>query len=303
MILLKEARVNQPSHPGLKPVSPLISATQESAKLLLQVLLGTGLWLGFLLCWAPLTLADLQAGKAIPVFWQSLYLLGLYLWLGACLGLSLRRSGRNWQAWGLGQGWPRYLLRAFGCGIWVFACLWFWGYSSGQLLPFTGPHANPSPFLAGEWAQGLLVSLFAAWALAGIEELLFRGWLWGTWLPALGPRYTLLLQALVFSAVHGESWQSGWVALHLWLIGLLLGGLRQVTGQLGAGLGLHAGWICAVLSLNQWGLLTTPQGTYNPLHTGSTLLIWLGPLIWLCFQWRRSESQSAKNAAGSASVA
>jgi membrane protease YdiL (CAAX protease family) len=290
---LKEARLTKPSK---QVTTPYLTAGKESLTLLLQVFLGAGLWLVLLLSWAPFHWQNLLAGQPIPAFWQNLYLLGLYLWLGICLQLSLRRSGQKWPAWGLGKGWYTQVAPAFGFGLLVFGCLWLWGYGSGQLLSAKGPDLR----LMGLFS---LSSLASAWALAGIEEILFRGWLWQVWLPALGPRQTLLLQALIFSAVHGESWHSGWVALHLFLIGLVLGGMRHVTGHLGASMGLHAGWIWAVLCLSQWGLLASPHGTYNPLREGPTLLIWLGPLVWITFQWLRSESESAKNAAGSASVA
>ncbi len=292
--------------PSKQVATPCLTAGKESLTLLLQVCLGAGLWLVLLIWLAPLGLQDLLTGQSIPAFWQNLYLLGLYLWLGGCLQLSQRRSGQQWLAWGLGKGWYKQILPAFGWGLLMFGCLWFWGYSSGQLANLQGSNSALGSLPPSEWQRRLwlcLISLFSAWALASIEEVLFRGWLWQVWLPALGPRKTVLLQALVFSAVHGESWQSGWLALHLFLIGLLLGGLRHVTGRLGASMGLHAGWVWAVLCLGQLGLLASPHGTYNPLREGPTLLIWLGPLAWVTFQWLRNEAESAKHAAGSASVA
>lgn len=282
--------------PSKQVATPCLTAGKESLTLLLQVCLGAGLWLVLLLSLAPFHWQNLLAGKTIPAFWQNLYLLGLYLWLGVCLQLSMRRSGQQWQAWGLGKGWYKQILPAFGWGLLVFGGLWIWGYGSGQLMSVKGPDLLLFSLIS-------LSSLISAWALASIEEILFRGWLWQVWLPALGPRKTLLFQALVFSTVHGESWQSGWLALHLFLIGLLLGGLRHVTGRLGASMGLHAGWVWAVLCLGQLGLLASPHGTYNPLRAGPTLLIWLGPLAWVAFQWLRNEAESAKHAAGSASVA
>lgn len=285
--------------------SPILTAGKETASLFGQVLLGAGLWLFLLLCLAPRGWETLLAGQTIPSFWQNVYLLGLYLWLGICLKLGLQRSGQNKLAWGLGPNWFKHLAPAFGSGLLIFGCLWLWGCASGQLdLKYSGEVFGR--LFVAEWPQLLLLSLgclIAAWALAAIEEGLFRAWFWQVWLPALGSRPLLLIQALLFSAVHGESWRNGSLALHLFLIGLVLGGLRHVTGRLGASMGLHAGWIWAVLCLNQWGLLATPQGTYNPLHEGSLGVIWLGPLAWIAFQWRKSEAASAKNAAGSASVA
>ncbi|WP_160300683.1 CPBP family intramembrane glutamic endopeptidase [Kiritimatiella glycovorans] len=138
--------------------------------------------------------------------------------------------------------------------------------------------------------------------LVGIlEEFLFRGYLYGALRSMVGMRAAVISAALIFAAVHfirpGEDASGGWGVLStlfggvedtfaaefttLLLMGALLSLLYELTGSLYAGIGLHAGWVCAMRVSKT--LLDHGSGDGG---------FWFGPSEWL-----------SKDAAGVAAAA
>lgn len=96
------------------------------------------------------------------------------------------------------------------------------------------------------WTLGLLAGLFAAPLM---EEIYFRGVLPFVWRRHVGPHGALTFSALAFAFLHGNPWQLP----QLFLLGLLLGLVRERTGSLLPGIALHA-------LINGIGLLAVALG-------------------------------------------
>ncbi len=99
--------------------------------------------------------------------------------------------------------------------------------------------------LAGLLTLSLIVSF--------VEELLFRGFLWGELRPAFTIGGSALVSSIIFAVLH-LIWE-GWIARSqlggLTLMGLVLCIARWVDQDtLGLAWGLHAGWIWAIASLD-----------------------------------------------------
>jgi hypothetical protein len=167
------------------------------------------------------------------------------------------------------------------------------------VLAAGGRQFNPA-LEAGRFAVGALRAAGTAVVVATLEEILFRGAIFGA-LRKGGPWPAALLFSSVFYAfVHflGKSdppgpitWQSGLEALpgmlknfgtakavpcflNLTLAGLILGVAYQRTGNLYFSIGLHAGWI---LCLKLYELVTAPGSAGSGWLWGTEQLIdgWL----------------------------
>lgn len=254
------------------------------------VLGGVVLWLGILSFFSPQSWRAVTQGETVPALWKNLYLTGLYLWIWLLL-LSVRRFRKeSWADWGLSSWiWPSLVWGGL-YGVLLLLCVR--GLSLLQGVDFL-PLLQPSVV---DWFQYLLISLVIACCLALIEEVLFRGFFLQLWL-CYGPLRAVLLQALCFSLVHGESWQHAGVAVNLGLMGCVLGCLRLSCRHLGWSLGLHTGWVFALGVLVRLQGLHTLQGTWSPLRHPALSLFLGGLLIWL---WQRFEQPI--NDAGSVSV-
>ncbi len=170
--------------------------------------------------------------------------------------------------------------------------------------------------VAGAAASGLVVGI--------IEELLFRGAVFGALRKVWDWRFALIVSSLIYALVHfmestdvtgPVSWFSGltllplmlrgfgdWDALipgflNLTLAGLLLGLAYQRTGNLYCSIGLHAGWI---FWLKSCGFLTVPiknagtgfWGTQKMIDGWPTLLILALALVMMggSFAGKRKEA-------------
>lgn len=97
------------------------------------------------------------------------------------------------------------------------------------------PQMNYSnPYLASGWGWWLPV-LVVVIQPAVFEELAFRGVMTSSLQPALGPRETLFLVALLFAIIH----LNPLAFVHLFVAGLALGALRNFSGSLYPGMLLH----------------------------------------------------------------
>lgn len=227
--------------------------------------------------------------------WVDRSLLGL-----AVIGLwpLLRSLGAtSWREVGLVNplGQWKSLLNGFTLGfvsLAIAACLVLAGH--GRQL---NPHLS-----ASELAKGLLGAAGTAAVVSVIEELLFRGGIFGGLRRFWDWRAALLLSSMVYAIVHflqkaeipgPVEWYTGlkllplmlrgFVDLHavvpgffnLTFVGILLGLAYQRTGTLYYSIGLHAGWI---FWLKAYGLLTaTIPGNTGGWFWGSEKLIdgWL----------------------------
>jgi len=153
--------------------------------------------------------------------------------------------------------------------------------------------------------QRLLNAAGVAAVVAVLEEILFRGALFGALRKALDFGFALLSSSMIYAIVHfmgtgrlsgAVAWYSGfellpqmlrgfanWQAIipgffTLTLAGILLGLAYQRTGNLYCSIGLHAGWI---FWLKSYGLLTRPIPGADPWLWGSNRMTdgWLGLFV------------------------
>ena len=230
----------------------------------------------------------------------------------------LRSIGvRSWRDLGLGR--PPHRWRSVGRGFMIgfvsLACV------ATVTLAFEGRGLR----LSGELSvvsKRLITALSSAIVVAVLEEVLFRGALFGALRRILPWPSALLLSSVFFAALHflqrpvpaeEISWNAGLALLPrmlggfadprmlipslltLTLAGLLLGLVYQKTGNLYCSIGMHAGWI---LWQKTYGFLTRDANGSNTLIWGSRKMVdgWLAFVVLLAtlfFCWalhrRRNE--------------
>jgi membrane protease YdiL (CAAX protease family) len=223
----------------------------------------------------------------------ALAILGLWPWL-RMNGLS------SWRDIGMAEPFRQWKLIGGGfalgfatLAVAAFAAIWAdqrdWNLSHAPAL----------------YARHLAKAGAAALVVALLEEILFRGALFGVlrrqW---QGPR-ALILSSILFAFLHfldyrpaapeTVTWLSGlrilpemlrplawgqWFPLlpNLILVGAILAWLYQITGSLAASIGLHAGWIFWVKS---YGFLTMAPATAPHALWGTSRLIdgWCATLL------------------------
>ncbi len=216
--------------------------------------------------------------------------------------------------------WP--LLRSLGAKSWrdvgivnpAGECPRLWaGFALGFgslacvaliVLAAHGRQFNPNlttAQLAGKAGGAALTAI----VVAVLEELLFRGAIFGAFRKIWDWRAALLLSSMIYAIVHfmqnadlpgPVTWTSGLQLLpimlrgfgdlhalipgffNLTLAGILLALAYQRTGNLYFSIGLHAGWI---FWLKSYGLLTSPGSDANQWLWGTQKLIdgWLALII------------------------
>lgn len=213
----------------------------------------------------------------------------------ALVGLPwlLRRLGaRSWKSVGFtspfGQG------RHFGFGIAL-------GFISLAVVAVLAAVAGARTFQSSLSTQRILTLILSAAGTAGLvalmEELLFRGVLYGRLRAGVGDAIALVLSSSIYSLVHffqrpdppaSVHWLSGFECLGqmlvgftvlkelipafftLALVGLILARLFRDTGSLWGSIGLHAGWI---FWLKLYGGITRPMPQAQTWIWGSARLI------------------------------
>ena len=167
---------------------------------------------------------------------------------------------------------------------------------AGLALANGARHFNQtlSPAVFGGKVFGIALT---AVAVAVLEELLFRGAIFGSLRRFFDWMFALVLSSMIYAIVHfmqpvnttGEvTWLSGLELLprmlggfgdlhavlpgffNLTLAGLLLGLAYQRTGNLYFSIGLHAGWI---FWLKSYGMLTTDVAGANAWWWGTSKMI------------------------------
>ena len=225
------------------------------------------------------------------------------LLLLALLGLwPLLRSLRanSWTAVGLAGTGPRGRNLAVGLvlGFLTFACIAAPVLLAGaRKLDFS--HSLPWVLKCASSALGTAV------AVACLEELLFRGAIFGALRRVYRWPAALVLSSAIYALVHffekppqaaGITWTSGWVVLAqmfrgfvqldhlvpgfftLTFAGMILGLAYQRTGALYCPIGFHASW---VFWLKIYGAMTDSQPGANVWFWGAGKLIdgWLALLV------------------------
>ena len=161
------------------------------------------------------------------------------------------------------------------------------------------------PNLEVHLAKNLFSAASTAIAVAVLEEILFRGGIFGGLRKVFDWRFALVLSSMVYAILHfmegaelkgAVTWLSGLELLprmlggltdvrellpgffNLTLAGMLLGWAYQRTGNLYFSVGLHAGWI---FWLNFYHFLTSPVSGASEWLWGSRKLIdgWLALLV------------------------
>jgi hypothetical protein len=221
----------------------------------------------------------------------------------ALLGIwpLLRSLGaRSWRDVGLipprGQG--QRLTAGFALGFGSLACV------AIIVLVEHGREFN-SNFTTAQLIGKIIGAAATAIGVAVLEELLFRGAIFGALRKAWNWPLALLVSSMIYAIVHFMqsadltgpiTWTSGLQLLpqmlrgfgnlqvvipgffNLTLAGVLLGLAYQRTGNLYFSIGLHAGWI---FWLKSYGFLTRPLTSTNQWLWGTEKLIdgWLALVI------------------------
>jgi membrane protease YdiL (CAAX protease family) len=224
-----------------------------------------------LLAIAGLPLSSLAEAAAIPQAWQAAYFAGLYalLWglyryFQLALGLAKVRIWPLDGILGLLAGLLSALL-LLGLQLWL-------GWGRLQ-----------TPSLSWEL---LLEVLGMAFAVAWIEEHIFRVLQLDLFKRELSVAGALHAQAVLYALVHLMRTDLGWLSWFnalaaLYLVGLLLGRARLRSGSLGWSIGLHAGWILATNLVARSQLLSWDpawggwSGSGNPVYGLSGLIFLL----------------------------
>lgn len=216
----------------------------------------------------------------------------------ALLGLPffVRASGvRSWRDVGVPPGLVRW--RAFGAAF----ALGFVSLAAVCLVAILAGGRELRPRSAGELAAQLLGVIATALVVAVIEELLFRGAIFGGLRRSVGWAAALGVSSAVYAIVHfmgrpetpaSVDWLSGVRALptmlagmaelhtlvpaviNLTLAGAILALAFHWTGDLSASIGIHAGWI---FWLRYYGYLTREAPGADAWFWGTRKLVdgWL----------------------------
>jgi membrane protease YdiL (CAAX protease family) len=213
----------------------------------------------------------------------------------------LRSLGaKSWRDVGLVNpaGQWRRLFAGFALGFGSLACVALVVLAArGRQFNFDLTQSQFAGKIAGAAGTAILVAI--------LEELLFRGAIFGALRRVWDWRVALLTSSMIYAIVHFMrsadltgvvTWSSGLKILplmlggfgdlqvvipgffNLTLAGILLGYAYQRTGNLYFSIGLHAGWI---FWLKSYGFLTTPMADANRWFWGTEKLIdgWLALIV------------------------
>ena len=125
-------------------------------------------------------------------------------------------------------------------------------YLSGIVLAFTVeglahflpiPKSLPMDKFFNDATSAYLMAFFGILVAPVLEELFFRGMLYPTLRRAMGIVPGLILTAAAFAAIHGAQLGYAWAPiLSIFVVGLALTVVRQVTDSVAAGVLMHSGY-------------------------------------------------------------
>ncbi|MEM9156344.1 MAG: type II CAAX endopeptidase family protein [Cyanobacteria bacterium P01_F01_bin.33] len=179
-------------------------------------------------------LGEASDGVALAILYVAL---GTVIrWWGRCV----RQQSRAFAYWGLTgtNGFYRDLGLGSAIALGTLFCLFgleAWaGWLSWQSVAFSE--------LVVTCAYAISLGL----GVAAIEELLFRGWL----LRELYEDYPFSWAAAGSSVVYALVHAWGPQILGLFMLGMVLVRARWLRGELGLAIGLHAGWVAGIATVN-----------------------------------------------------
>lgn len=264
---------------------------------------------------------------------------GAELWPGVAAAPFHRYVSRAWLGLALLGLWP--LLRGLGVRSWAdlglvrpagqwqkLAAGFVWGFGSLALVAALGLLAGARRFdealEPGRLAAKVGGALLTAAVVGTLEEILFRGGVFGGLRRVWDWRRALIVSSGIYALVHffapaRHAGQVGWLSgvmlipqmlrgfgelnvlipgfLNLTLAGLLLGLGYQRTGNLFFSIGLHAGWI---FWLRSYRTLTDPTPGAAAWFWGGNRLIdgWLAlgvlsAMLGLFLIWCRPKCESS----------
>ena len=136
-------------------------------------------------------------------------------------------------------------------------------YFSGYLLAFVVeglarflpiPKSLPMDKFFDNATSAYLMAFFGILVAPVLEELFFRGMLYPTLRRAMGIVPGLLLTAAAFAAIHGAQLGYAWgPILSIFVVGLVLTYVRQVTDSVAAGVLTHSGYNSMLFTLLWFG--------------------------------------------------
>jgi hypothetical protein len=118
------------------------------------------------------------------------------------------------------------------------------------LLPPVLPDANQFPFenLFNSTAAAYAVGAFAILVAPFMEEMIFRGILFGIFESQVGLRFAILITAILFGGLHVPEYWGAWNHMFLiFLVGLVFSLARGVSGSLAPSVFLHMGYNASMM--------------------------------------------------------
>lgn len=245
-------------------------------------------WAG---CWLPLAvLYAIASGWQPPQIatTQKLPLLAsLYIIAPLVLWQVSQLVGRSFSDYGL--VWNFRLLSSLAVGL-VLAVLSLVILFAIQTLLGWVTWQNKD----GQIVSVLLSTLLLAFLISGIEEGVFRGFVFTQLRQDYTPELAAAISSLIFALLHllWEQKETVPQLPGLWLMGMVLVLARWVDGgSLGLAWGLHTGWVWAIASLDTLEIVTY-TGNANVWVTGKNgkplagavgivCMLETGAILWL----------------------
>ena len=184
---------------------------------------------------------------------------------------------------------------------------------------------------AATWIRILLTGVFTGLVVAFIEETFFRGAMQTAMTRESGLAPAILLPSVVYAALHFVAgkyripaseidYGSGFHMLAEFLrkfsdpldildaflcltgVGVLLGLVRAVTGNIAASIGLHAGWVAVILVVRQTSLPNSQSSLAWMIDDhdgfiGWLVLAWTPLMGWILYRWYRKRGAVTSPAA------
>ncbi|WP_348535433.1 CPBP family intramembrane glutamic endopeptidase [Komarekiella delphini-convector] len=237
-----------------EPLVNTLLAFMENAPALVVVMVFFTFWVG---CWLPIAVVSafklnwqptkpLQPEQKLP-FLVSLYLLApLILW-----GISWL-TNTSFSNYGVANfSMLGSLVLGFGLGVLSLVIVFSGQFGLGW-CSFQWSNIKLVPPI-------LLPILLIALLVGGIEELIFRGFLFSELAQDYSIWIAATISSLIFAVLH-LIWERSETIPQvpgLWLMGMVLVLARFVDrGNLGLAWGLHAGWVWAIATIDTAELVT-----------------------------------------------
>lgn len=266
----------------------------------LSLLKVMGFFVAWVILWLPLAIAStiiLQKSKVLSASWQPFkpitteqklpLLASLYLIAPLVLWGANRIFGCSFADYGLFWNWSTLQFLGIGFGVGVVGLAMLFG---GQtLLGWIDWQQIPSQQVIAVCLPILPLAI----SISGIEELIFRGFVYTQLRQDYAIGISAALCSAIFAVLHlvWEQKETKPQLLGLWLMGMVLVLARYInSGSLGLAWGLHSGWVWAIATLDTAQLVTytgnAPDwvtGKYNKPLAGAAGIAFLaatGAILW-----------------------